>query len=166
MKAYFLKKKTYSRFIELSSIFATFCTFIPIFFQKKLYNTMVPIHYNILGQVNRWGDKESLWILPVIALVFQVGLSIFAKYPNKLNYPIKITDENRADVYALGKDLMLHVKLLIIIIFAYINNMSFLIAMEKQNHLHGLVMIVLLGGVLITVFLFSIRVRRLNVAKK
>src|SRR5690625_6766841 len=43
----------------------------------------VPAHYNALGEVDRWGSKWEMLILPIIATVLWIGMTILEKYPDR-----------------------------------------------------------------------------------
>src|SRR5690625_1255473 len=53
----------------------------------------VPAHYNALGEVDRWGSKWEMLILPIIATVLWIGMTILDMYPHVYNYII-LTEEN------------------------------------------------------------------------
>ncbi|MCL2510617.1 MAG: DUF1648 domain-containing protein [Bacteroidales bacterium] len=88
-------KTTYDKIVEVVAVAALLCAFYPLLFYNSIdSNALFPTHYNFAGEVDGWGDRTSLWIMPLIALVFYVGLSIVQKYPKIMNYPCKITEQN------------------------------------------------------------------------
>lgn len=68
----------------------------------------VPTHFDLAGQPNAFGSPASLWILPVLTTALFLIL-IAARYiPARFrNYPVKLTDANRARVYALNDEMLL-----------------------------------------------------------
>src|SRR5690625_7494445 len=58
----------------------------------------VPAHYNALGEVDRWGSKWEMLILPIIATVLWIGMTILEKYPHVYNY-INLTEDNVRNQY-------------------------------------------------------------------
>src|SRR5699024_8838719 len=67
----------------------------------------VPAHYNSLGEVDRWGSKWEMTILPIISAILWIGMTILEKYPHVYNY-MRLTEENTRAQY-LNARLMLHV---------------------------------------------------------
>lgn len=157
-----IKMTVYDWIIEVGSFMALLYSFRPLLFFKSLGDTKIPIHYNIYGQVDGWGDREFLLLLPLLALVFYIGFSILSKHYKKFNYPVKVTAQNASSVYKLGARMMRHLKFFIILIFAYINNVSLSISMGNKNSLNGFVIIFLICSSLIIVFFFSIKIVKLR----
>ena len=54
----------------------------------------VPIHFSASGAANRWGSKDSLWLLPLLGGVVYLLLTFTAKNPYFMNVPIQIDREN------------------------------------------------------------------------
>jgi len=50
----------------------------------------IPIHFNLKGEMDGYGSKELLWILPVVVMLVVSLLSFIKKHPdvmNKYSYP-------------------------------------------------------------------------------
>jgi len=56
---------------------------------SNLPNT-IPTHYNALGQADAFGGKASILLLPIVATVLFIGITIINKFPHIFNYPIKL----------------------------------------------------------------------------
>lgn len=59
----------------------------------------VALHYNAAGEIDKWGDRITLIILPVIAWLIYGLLAVVGYFPKMWNMPIRITDENRERVF-------------------------------------------------------------------
>ena len=70
----------------------------------------VPTHFNAAGEVDDWGSKISLLLLPAVALVMWAGLTVLARYPHIFNYVRAITPENAARQYAMGRTFVVLLK--------------------------------------------------------
>lgn len=91
----------------------------------------VPVHFNIKGDPDRYGDKSSIFLLCGIAVILVALFMYLIKSPqnySKYNYPIKVTPENKAKVYALSARLMRVIMVNILIMFLFIMVEIFLIA--------------------------------------
>lgn len=82
---------------------------------------IIPTHFNSAGEIDAWGSKYTIIIPLVIQMVLTAVLSYLARHPEKHNYPIAITDENRDYQYALSGALIRKLNLIINLIFATIS---------------------------------------------
>ncbi len=62
---------------------------------------IVPIHFGSDGKANGFGSKDTHWLLPVIATLFFLLMTIIpiTRKPWIANYPVKITVENAERQY-------------------------------------------------------------------
>lgn len=94
----------------------------------------VPAHYNGIGEVDRWGSKGEMIILPVIGLIMWIGMTILERYPHVYNYP-KITKENAQEQYLNARLLVNVLKNEIVIIFSYLTWKNIQIAIGNHDSL-------------------------------
>ena len=80
----------------------------------------IAIHYNAVGEVNRFGEKSHLLILPIIGTILFVGMTILNKYPHIFNYPTIITEDNALDQYVNATQMIRILKLIIVFVFGLI----------------------------------------------
>lgn len=81
------------------------------------YNNLpdiIPVHYNGAGQADGFGEKSTIWTLPLIATVLFVGMTILNKFPHIFNYSVKITKENALSQYTGATRLMRYLKLILV----------------------------------------------------
>ena len=71
----------------------------------------IPIHRNASGDINGYGDKSNIFIQPVIATIFVIGLTFLNKFPHWFNYARKITVENAHKQYMAATRLIRYLKL-------------------------------------------------------
>ena len=79
----------------------------------------VPMHY-AAGEIDRWGSRAELLILPVIAWLLYGLLTVVEQFPSAWNTGVKVTAENREQVYALLGHMLSTLKLLVMVMFAWI----------------------------------------------
>lgn len=77
----------------------------------------VPMHFNALGEIDRWGGKGSLLVLPVIGWMTYGLMTVVEHFPGLWNTGVRITAENRARVYRLLGHLLSTLKGLITAMF-------------------------------------------------
>lgn len=63
----------------------------------------IPIHFNLAGEVDGWGRRQSILNLPAVATVLPLLLWVLRRFPDAFNYPWPITLENAADQYGLAR---------------------------------------------------------------
>lgn len=152
------KKSFYDWILEILSIISLIWAFLPILFYGNLSSDFqIPIHYDINGDIDDWGSRYFLFFIPLIALLLYIGLSICGKFYTKFNYPIKVTESNASALYLLGLRLIRHLKFLITLIFAYISNASFYLALNEGSGLNRYVMVGLMVIVAIIIIVYYIK---------
>ena len=157
------KRTPYYKILEVVAIAASLWAFYPLLFYNSIdNNALVPIHYNFFGEVNGWDGRFFLWVLPLVGLAFYIGLSILQRFPKIYNYPCKVTEENEDYIYRMGVQLVRHIKVLMALLFAYLNNASYAIAIGKGVGLNNFIIMPLMAGLLLLVIVYSIKMIRYN----
>ncbi|MDR0972627.1 MAG: DUF1648 domain-containing protein [Prevotellaceae bacterium] len=151
-----LRRDRYDYILEALSGITLLATYYPLLFYQQLDAAIrIPIHYNVAGEIDGWGNPSSLWTLPLVATAFYLLFSLSERFYRHFNYPIKRTAYNEAYLYRLGIRLMRHLKVLLLLLFAYLNNVSYLIAIGKAHALSMFVMslfFILLIGTLVVFY--------------
>lgn len=80
----------------------------------------IPSHFNLQGEVDGYGDKSTIFILLVLHLGITALLNWVGNHPEQHNYPIAITDENRAQQYKLSSLLVQRLNVIIGLLFTTI----------------------------------------------
>lgn len=133
------------------------CTYV---FQKfdSLPET-IPTHFNARGVPDGWGSKSTLFIVPIISTVLFIFLYFLNKVPHIYNLPVKITEENAAQIYPLARTMMAVFNFEMVAILSYTT--WEIIQAAQGNSVLGVWFIV---GVflipLVTLLLFIIPMRR------
>ena len=109
----------------------------------------VPTHFGLNGEADAYGGKFMLIFFDLLAWGLLVGMSILVKYPDKWNYPVKVTEENKTRLYALGRAMLEITKLFITILFALI-----IIGISLSTEIPQVLVIILVAALLIISFGF------------
>lgn len=96
---------------------------------------LIPTHFGVSGQVDTWGDKRTLLILPAASLILYLTLTIVSRYPHRFNYFWSITAQNAREQYRLARSLLAWLKAETIILFAYLGWMIIRIALGQAQGL-------------------------------
>ena len=84
----------------------------------------VPTHFGFDGQPDAWGDKSSLLFMPILTIVLYLLLSITELFPKIWNFPVELTEANRDKMIAISLDMVIVLKLMLVVIFAFITWLS------------------------------------------
>ena len=119
----------------------------------------VPQHFSWSGIPNSTGPKSALLILPALAIVFYLGLTFLARFPQSFNYPVKITELNRSAVERLGVSLVGWLKVVLIWIFAGLTIAVLQVSTGRASALNPVFTLTAVGAVAITIIVFWRRMR-------
>ncbi len=107
--------------IELLTLIILICLIGHIYITYDAIPESVPTHFNAYGEPDKFGTKDNMLILPAIAFVLYIGLSILNRYPHIYNYPTTITKDNALKAYTNATKMMRIAKLITVIIFSIIS---------------------------------------------
>jgi len=68
----------------------------------KTLPEIIPTHFVADGQADGFGLKWTILTLPLMGLLFYIGLTVLGRYPHKFNYPVTITLNNAEKLYRSG----------------------------------------------------------------
>jgi len=122
----------------------------------------VPAHYNAAGDVDRWGSKWELVILPGIGLFLLLFLNLFEKYPEWHNYPKRFNASNATQFYLVSRQLINQLKNLSLIMFAVILYQSIAIALGWSEELGTMLISLLVGSLLIPIIITWLKFRKIK----
>ena len=80
----------------------------------------IPIHFNAKGEIDGWGGRGTLLIMPIIGLVMDAVLALSFRFPKTWNAGVRITLYNRVRVYRLVRDMLAELRLALALSFAVI----------------------------------------------
>ena len=91
---------------------------LPIFWDR--IPDQVPMHYDFAGNIDRWGKKSEMLLLPVMAWLLYLLLTVIERFPKIWNTGVTVTEENRERVYTLLLHLISTMKFIIVCIFTWL----------------------------------------------
>ena len=118
---------------------------------------IIPIHYDLSGEVNQFGSKTNIITLPFVATFLFIGLTILNKFPHLFNYTTIITEENASKQYKNATKLIRYLKLIIVIIFGSITFKTIQNANEKVNGLDASFLIYTFMSILIPLTYYIVK---------
>lgn len=80
----------------------------------------IPVHYDLMGHVDRMASKSSLWTLPAVGWGMFLALSVVEHFPQIWNIGIQVTPKNQEKAYRTLKNMLGTLKLIIAVLFSYL----------------------------------------------
>ena len=111
----------------IETIVSLLCLVGVVVYLILAWNTIpdkIPGHYNAAGEVNRWGNKSELIMLPIISWVTYGLITLIEHFPQIWNTGVRVTADNRAEVYRLLKSMIAVVKMFVLLMFASLTVLS------------------------------------------
>ena len=98
--------------IRLVSLLLIIGMFLNIILFWRTIPNQIPGHYNSAGEVDRWGSKGELFLIPILTFFMFVGVSVLEKHPSVWNTGVAITSRNKDSVYRYIKNMIAVLKLI------------------------------------------------------
>ena len=119
-----LKKTAWDWITETLSLALVFGTILYLIVMWKSIPDTIPAHYNAAGEVNRWGGKSELLMLPIIGGILYFFITLIQQYPQAWNTGVTVTEENRERVYRILRNLIGTTKLMMLLVFSSLTVLS------------------------------------------
>lgn len=113
------KKTTFSKIANLISLLFVVGILLYIVITWKNIPKMIPGHYNIAGEIDKYSSKNSIWILLAVQTLLFTMMSVLERFPNIWNTGVKINDKNREVVYTTLRNMQAYLKMMIMGYFSY-----------------------------------------------
>lgn len=156
-----LPKTRLEWFLDIVSLAVFVVSIVYILMKWPVIPDLVPGHYDAAGEVDRWGGKWELFILPIIGALLWIFLMILEKFPHVYNYT-NVTEENVEAQYQNARLLVNVMKNQILIFFAYMNWKDVQVAIGQAKSLGPAFLPVFLGVIFVSMAFFIIRSIKLN----
>ena len=120
----------------------------------------IATHFDFSGRPNAYGPPWMLLILPGVALVLYLLITVVSRNSAVFNYPVRVTRQNQARLQHLALNMIAFLKAETIILFALIQYQT----IDSARQLHGSLvqdpMLVGIGLILTTIALHILAMRR------
>lgn len=107
-------------------------TVLALFGDEKLPER-IPLHFDAAGNPNGWGSPALLLLLPSVAVINYLLLTVVTKFPSAFNYPVRVTVANRLRLQGLALDMIAWLKAEIVCLFARMQWVTIAIARHPQQ---------------------------------
>ena len=118
----------------------------------------IPTHYNAAGEIDGYGGRGTLLLMPLIGLVTDLAVALAGRFPQSWNTGARVTVLNRARVYRLVRDLMADLRVSTALLFGGFG----LYLASLPEHFSGWVPVVLILLILVPLLRYFIRLPRVK----
>lgn len=81
---------------------------------------VIPMHYNLWGEVDGQGNKASIIVLPIVNWIMFGVISIAEMCPGAWNTGVRVTPQNSARIYRILSRLIIAIKIEVVALFSFI----------------------------------------------
>jgi len=120
----------------------------------------IPTHFDLAGHPNAYGPPQMLLILPAVALVLYLLITVVSRNPAVFNYPVRATPQNRQRLQELALNMIAFLKAETVILFALIQYQTIDSARNLQSTLPQSLMLIGIAVIFSTIALHIIAMRR------
>ena len=128
-----LPKTKYEKMLDIIGGGIFIISILFIFLKWSDLPDEIPAHFNGAGEVDRWGSRIELLILPFIGLFMWILLGLLEKVPHMHNYPPRLNEKNVEAFYLNSRKLCNETKNFCLILFAIISFEMVLVALGKVD---------------------------------
>lgn len=107
-------------------------TVLALFGDQKLPDR-IAIHFDAAGNPDGWSSPAMLLLLPSVAVINYLLLTVVTKFPSAFNYPVRVTVANRLRLQALALDMIAWLKAEIVCLFARMQWVTIQVARHPEQ---------------------------------
>lgn len=122
----------------------------------------MPTHFNFAGEVDAWGSKGSLLLVPIIFTILYFVLVVVSKFPQSFNYAVEITKENKERQYKNACEMMAWLTFYIATLALYIEFQSIQVANGNSGGLGFMFVIIEMVAIFGTLGFYIYRMIKLK----
>ena len=120
----------------------------------------IPTHFDLAGRPNAYGQPQMLLVLPAVALVLYLLITVVSRNPAVFNYPVRVTPKNRPRLQELALNMIAFLKAETVMLFALIQYQTIDSARNLQSNLPQSLMLTGIAVIFSTIALHIIAMRR------
>ncbi|MEY2631161.1 MAG: hypothetical protein RLZZ469_2059 [Bacteroidota bacterium] len=132
-------------------------------FTVKFYPLLpeiIPTHFGGGGEPDGFGSKATILGLPIVSTVLYLMLTIFSRYPHKMNYSATITAENAEVQYRIMTRMIRVLKVFVLLIFWILDYKTVQIALGWPDVLGSWFLFLLFALLFAPIFYFLIQLSK------
>ena len=120
----------------------------------------IPTHFDAAGRPDGYGSPSTLVLVPAISAFLYLVMTAFSFFPETFNYPVKVTEQNRARVQAIAVSMLGWIKAEIMCVLAYVTWSMVRVAKGEASGLGLAFLPVMFAAVGLTIAIGIVQTRR------
>ena len=120
----------------------------------------IATHFDLAGHPNAYGPPQMLLVLPAVALVLYLLITVVSRNPAVFNYPVRVTPQNRQRLQELALNMIAFLKAETVMLFALIQYQSIDSARNLHSNLPQSLMLTGIAVIFSTIALHILAMRR------
>jgi len=120
----------------------------------------IPTHFDLAGNPNAWGSPSALLLLPGLAFVIYLAITLVSRFPSAFNFPVRVTPENRPRLEALALSMVTWLKMELVCLFLWIQSSTINSARHQTLGLSPMLLPASLAAVFGTIAWYFVAMRR------
>jgi uncharacterized membrane protein len=140
------------KIIELIGGFGVVIIWVMVITSYSNLPDTIPTHYNAIGEIDGFGNKINILILPLLATVFFVGITILNRFPHIFGYLTTINNDNALKNYTEATKINRYLKLFFVVVFGLLAYKTIQVSGETG----ALFLPVILGVLVLALFYFIV----------
>lgn len=109
-----IELKTFDKILEVIALIVFISIWVTVIYFYNKLPQIIPVHFDLSGNVDRMGDKSSIFTLPFVASFIYLLLTVISKYPQSFNYLQEITLDNAKSQYTFATRLLRVIKVIVL----------------------------------------------------
>ena len=122
----------------------------------------IPTHFGLSGQADGWGNKVAIWLLPVMYMIMLVTTQLIQCFPQYINIPAFVREEDKGKAIALASELVAVIILQIGFLFSYIVYNMITTAQGAHSGLGSWFIGLVVLSTLVPIVLYLVRMKNLS----
>lgn len=108
------------RVVEGVTVSVLLAITVVFLFRYPSVDDKVAMHYDVMGNIDRMGDKSGVFFFFGILILVYAGMTFVQRFPHSFNYLVEITEENAKRQYTTAVKMIRWLKLMMVILFSFI----------------------------------------------
>lgn len=155
-----ISKPGFTKILDIVTILIFLAAIIYLVVQFPGLPDRVPGHYDAAGNVDRWGSKMELLVLPLVGIGLWILMTVLEKRPHLFNY-LNLREDNVEAQYRNGVLMMNLLKNECILLFSILIVQGVTISAGVMEGMAGWILPLLLFVIFGTLIIFMIKMLRL-----
>jgi hypothetical protein len=122
--------------------------------------SQIPTHFDAAVKPNGFGAPSTLLLVPVISVFIYLVLTAVSFFPERFNYPVKVTEQNRQRLQAIAVAMLGWIKAVTMCTLAYVTWATVRVATGDAAGLGAGFVPVMLGALGVTIAIGMVKMRR------